>query len=81
MSEVTKESPLKNNSDYADALNDAMDQIAGAHRLVDAVKKSVISQKNPEPEALHREISRVWNSIDISGALCARLYRHFDQNR
>ena len=64
-------------STIADALDQAINHIAGAHGLIDKIRESAVAEN--EPEALIRELDRVWHSLEISGVLTTQLIRKLEQ--
>ncbi len=61
----------------ADALNQTINHIAGAHGLIDKVRES--ARAEGEPDAVLKELDRVWHALEISGVLTTQLVRKLEQ--
>lgn len=64
-------------TDLVRALDEALDNIAGAHRMLEGVRKVEQDRASPETQALRREVQRAWSAIDIAGALTTRLQMEY----
>lgn len=72
------EKPTGNSgSTVADALDKALNHIAGAHGLIDQVRES--ARAAAEPDQLLKEIDRVWHALEIAGVLTTQLVRKLER--
>jgi len=78
MTDQGKDLPLKTPEEFAAAMDQALNHVANAHRMLEAVRKCAQAGEVPSSDGLLREIGRAWHSLDIAGSFCTRLHRHFE---